>query len=165
MSRHGKKWRALPVLLMLVQLAVPGLGIAKDAIPRLPSGKPDFSGIWQTLSVADYDLEPHSARRDAPPGAGVVEGNSIPYLAKATEQRQRNFANRQKDDPHLKCWILGVPRSVYFPAPFQILQRDRDLTLVHQFGHQVRTIHTNGTQHPAEQGQLLWLGDSRGWST
>lgn len=55
-----------------------------------------------------------------------------------------------------------MPRSVYYPAPFQIFQRDRDLTLVHQFGHQVRTIHTNGTLHPENVDSNYWLGDSRG---
>ncbi len=58
--------------------------------------------------------------------------------------------------------MLGVPRSVYYPEPFQIFQRDRDLTLLHQFGHQVRTIHTNGTLHPLEKDQGFFLGDSRG---
>lgn len=133
-------------------------------IPRLPNGHPDFSGIWQTLSEADYDLEPHSGRRDAPPSAGVVEGGPIPYLPDALAQRRANFEARGKDDPRLKCWALGVPRSVYYPAPFQIFQRDRDLTLVHQFGHQVRTIHTNQTLHPKpsnETEQGFWLGDSR----
>jgi hypothetical protein len=131
-------------------------------IPRLASGKPDFSGIWQTLSEADYDLEPHSGRRDAPPSAGVVDGGQIPYLPKALAQKQRNFAARAKDDPRLKCWSLGVPRSVYYPAPFQIFQRDRDLTLVHQLGNQVRTIHTNETLHPESVESNFWLGDSRG---
>ncbi|QJU60614.1 hypothetical protein HL653_11685 [Sphingomonas sp. AP4-R1] len=131
-------------------------------IPRLASGKPDFSGIWQTLSEADYDLEPHSGRRDAPPSAGIVEGGQIPYLPKALAQKQHNFAARAKDDPRLKCWSLGVPRSVYYPAPFQIFQRDRDLTLVHQLGNQVRTIHTNETQHPESVESNFWLGDSRG---
>ena len=52
-----------------------------------------------------------------------------------------------------------MPRSVYFPAPFQIFQRQRDLTLVGQFGA-VRTIHKNGTEHP--EGPFgFWLGDSR----
>lgn len=131
-------------------------------IPRLPSGKPDFSGIWQTLSEADYDLQPHTGRRDAPPSAGVIDGGQIPYLPAALAQKQRNFAARAKDDPRLKCWSLGVPRSVYYPAPFQVFQRDRDLTLVHQLGHQVRTIHTNGTLHPESVDSNFWLGDSRG---
>ncbi len=132
-----------------------------EGVPRLASGKPDFSGIWQTLSTADYDLEPHSARFDAPPGAGVVEGKQLPYLPEAQARREANFDERLSKDPRLKCWVLGVPRSVYFPAPFQILQREDDLTLLHQFGHQVRTIHANGSLHP-DADRDLWLGDSRG---
>ena len=138
-------------------------------IPRDANGRPDFSGIWQTLSEADYDLEPHAGRRDAPPGPGVIEGKKIPYLPEALEQRRANFESRGEDDPRLRCWSLGVPRSVYYPAPFQIFQRDRDLTLLHQLGHQIRTIHTNQTLHPEpdEAGRWsledgLWLGDSRG---
>ncbi|HEY6614395.1 MAG TPA: hypothetical protein VIZ32_07750, partial [Vicinamibacterales bacterium] len=46
----------------------------QPSIPRGADGKPDFSGIWQTLSAAEYDLEPHSTRKDAPPGPGIVEG-------------------------------------------------------------------------------------------
>ncbi len=137
----------------------------KAGIPRLANGKPDFSGIWQTTSAADYDLEPHSARRDGtspvPPGPGVVEGGQIPYLPGALEQKRKNFAERQTADPRNKCYTLGVPRSVYYPEPFQIFQRARDLTIHHQFGHSVRTIHTNGTAHPAEPNDW-WLGDSRG---
>jgi len=147
-------------LALAALLAAPAWGQA--AIPRAADGHPDFSGIWQTLSEADYDLEPHAGRRDAPPGPGVVEGGGIPYLPGALEQRQRNHAQRAEEDPRLKCWVLGVPRGVYYPAPFQIFQRERDLTLVHQFGHQVRTIATDGSDHPLEGGQELWLGDSRG---
>ncbi|MGH9159265.1 MAG: hypothetical protein ACRD2X_04685, partial [Vicinamibacteraceae bacterium] len=51
----------------------PVASAAASAIPRTADGKPDFSGIWQTLSAADYDLEPHSGRIDAPPGPGIVK--------------------------------------------------------------------------------------------
>lgn len=153
--------RHLTIAAAALGLAAPAFADGSD-IPRLSSGRPDFSGVWQTLSEADYDLAPHSGREDAPPSAGVVEGDVIPYRADALEQRARNFAARDKADPRLKCWSLGVPRSVYYPAPFQIFERDRDLTLVHQFGHQVRTIHTNGTNHPAGVDDGFWHGDSRG---
>jgi hypothetical protein len=139
---------------------VGGTAVAADNIPRL-DGKPDFSGIWQTTSAADFDLQPHSTRKDAPPGAGIVVGNTIPYLPAALEQKKKNFAARAKDDPRLKCWTLGTPRGIYYPEPFQILQRGEDLTVVFEFGHSVRTIHTNGTEHPTEKGEF-WLGDSRG---
>ena len=132
-----------------------------QAIPRSADGKPDLSGIWQTLSAADYDLEPHSTRKDAPPGAGIVDGNVIPYQPWALEQRKKNFDSRANADPRTKCFTLGTPRGIYYPEPLQIFQRPRDLTIVHEFGHSVRTIHTNGTLHP-DQHLDFWLGDSRG---
>jgi hypothetical protein len=96
----------------------------------------------------------------------------LPYLPGALAQKESNFAARAADDPRLRCYTLGVPRSVYYPAPFQILERDRDLTLVHQFGNQVRTIHTNGTLHPTEKtsssGWEIRAGTgtaTRWWST
>lgn len=154
--------KALTIALAMLALPAAAHAQAAGAIPRLANGRPDFSGIWQTLSEADHDLEPHAGRRDAPPGPGVVEGGTIPYLPQALAQKQRNFAARAKEDPRLKCWVLGAPRGVYYPAPFQIFERDSDLTLVHQFGNQVRTIFTNGSDHPAEKDQEFWLGDSRG---
>ena len=78
----------------------------------------------------------------------------------ALERRKKNFAARATADPRSKCFTLGTPRGIYGGEPFQIFQRPRDLTIVYQFGHPVRTIHTNGTRHP--EGALdFWLGDSR----
>ena len=151
------RWTMLIVLLLPFAHA-----LAKEKIPRLPSGKPDFSGIWQTTSAADFDLEPHAARKDAPPGPGIVTGNTIPYLPEALEQKRKNFEQRDVADPRLKCWTLGTPRGIYYPEPFQVFQRDRDLTLVFQFGQSVRTIHTNATQHPRVTDNEFYLGDSRG---
>jgi hypothetical protein len=133
---------------------------AGAAIPRGADGKPDFSGIWQSVSGADYGLEPHPATKDGPPGAGVVEGNTIPYRPAALEQRAKNLAAHATADPRNKCYTLGTPRGIYGNEPFQIFQRPRDLTLLYEFGHPVRTINTNGTEHP--DGHIdFWLGDSR----
>jgi hypothetical protein len=135
---------------------------ASAALPRTSYGKPDLSGIWQTTSLAEYDLEPHAGRNDAPPGAGIVEGGAIPYLPKALEQKKKNFTARETADPRLKCWSLSTPRQIYYPEPFQILQRERDVTIIPQFGYSVRTIHTNGTLHPKATDNEFWMGDSRG---
>jgi len=159
-SRHQRSAVAMLLAIGAVALAM-NAALAADSLPRLAGGKPDFSGIWQTTSAADYDLEPHSNRKDAPPSAGVVEGNVIPYLPKALEQRNKNFANRATDDPSLKGWTLGVPRGIYYPEPFQIFQRARDLKIVYQFGATIRTIHTNNTEHPDDPNDGL-VGDSRG---
>ena len=91
---RASRARSAIAAVLLFAFASPGFS-AEGKIPRLANGKPDFSGIWQTLTPADYDLEPHSGRKDAPPGAGVIDGDSLPYLPKALEQKRRNFAARE----------------------------------------------------------------------
>ena len=139
----------------------PSVSAQTAAIPRAADGHPDFSGIWQSLSGAEFGLEAHPGSKDAPPSVGVVAGRgTIPYQQWALEKRQENLTSRESSDPQTKCFTLGTPRGVYYPEPFQIFQRPRDLTLLFEFGHSVRTIHTNGSTHP--KGPLdLWLGDSR----
>ena len=167
--KQPSRFHGLGVTLLLAASIIASSLLSMDATaaaqktPRLANGKPDFSGIWQTTSAADYEIEPHSNRKDAPPGPGIVEGNYIPYLPEALEQRKKNFEARATDDPKVKGWTLGVPRGIYYPEPFQIFQRPRDLNIVFQFGHSVRTIHTDGTIHPKEDKAEDWvLGDSRG---
>lgn len=158
--------RPRPVAQLFAALAMCAVSVAVAAapakIPRTADGKPDLSGIWKTLDNVDYDLEPHQARQDAPPGRGVVDGGKIPYQPWALAQRQKNFANRDELDPRNQCFVLGTPRAQYSGEPFQILQRGRDITLLYQFTHQTRTIHTNGTLHPEGENLLFWFGDSRG---
>src|ERR1700679_531800 len=105
-------------VLALSLLAVSAIGRAQTTsaapdIPRGADGKPDFSGIWQSNSGADYGLEPHLATLDDPPGAGVVEGDVIPYTQAALQQRAKNFAARATADPRHKCFTLGTPRGLY----------------------------------------------------
>jgi hypothetical protein len=157
------KSRARPLsgTLLLALLSGIGLANAEGKIPRLSNGKPDFSGIWETTSAADSGLEPHGNRTDAPAFAGIVEGDVIPYLPAALEERNRNFEHRETDDPRLKGWTLGTPRGIYFREPFQIFQRPNDLKIIFQFGQSVRTIFTNASEHPDNPNGWL-LGDSRG---
>src|SRR4051812_22239414 len=86
-KRSGFAGAAMAVGLLAISLLSLPVFAAAEKIPRLSNGKPDFSGIWQTTSAADFDLEPHGARKDAPPSAGVVEGGVIPYLPKALDQK------------------------------------------------------------------------------
>lgn len=149
-----------PISSTLLAALVFASGLAAADIPRTAQGKPDFSGIWQTLSAADYGLEPHGARSDAPPGPGIVIGGVIPYLPAALAQRDANFAERASKDPARQCFSPGTPRGIYYPEPLQIFQRERDLTVLFQFSHRPRTIHTNASLHP--EGPIgFWFGDSR----
>ncbi len=122
--------------------------------------KPDLSGFWQVLNSAEWDIQAHAARKDAPAGLGVVEGNEIPYQDWAAKKKQENFSHRAELDPFSKCYLPGVPRITYTPLPLQILQSSQQVTILYEYAHAVRNIYTNGSQHPG--GHIdWWLGDSR----
>jgi hypothetical protein len=130
------------------------------AIPRTSAGRPDLSGIWQVMNTADWDIQDHQARPDAPAGLGVVEGDQIPYQAWAAAKKKENFEKRATEDPLAKCNLPGVPRITYTPLPFQIFQTSKQVTIFYQYAHAVRHIFANGSKHP--DGHIdWWLGDSR----
>jgi hypothetical protein len=159
--------------IIAIAVVVGSLGLAPDpasgqagaaqagAIPRMPDGKPDFSGIWQVLNTASWDIQDHSAAKGVPAGQGVVEGNEIPYLPAALAKKNENFKNRLTADPvNAKCFLPGVPRIMYMPYPFQILQTPNYIAMVFEFVHAVRHVYMNS---PHLSGTIeWWMGDSRG---
>lgn len=137
--------------------------------PRTAEGKPNLNGIWQALNEANWDLEPHAAAQgpvlalgaqfSIQPGTGVVEGGTIPYKAEALAQKKKNFEKRLKDDPEIKCYMGGVPRSTYMPYPFQIIQGKDTVMIAYQFAGAVRTINMG---RPTEPPADSWMGWSYG---
>jgi len=136
------------------------MACGQSAVPRTPEGRPDLSGIWQVMNTAEWDIQDHQARPDAPAGLGVVEGDQIPYQAWAAAKKKENFKKRATEDPLAKCYLPGVPRLTYTPLPFQIFQTPKEVTIFYQYAHAVRHIFANGSKHP--DGHIdWWLGDSR----
>ena len=130
------------------------------AVPRAPDGHPDLAGIWQIMNTAAWDLEPHIAQLDVPAGVGVIEGSQIPYTPAALAKKKENYEKRATLDPDSKCFLPGVPRVMYMPFPFQIVQTPTLMTFLFEYVHAVRNIFMN-TSHPAGPIEW-WMGDSRG---
>ena len=129
--------------------------------PRTSFGHPDFQGVWQAMNTASWDIQDHGASLGVPAGRGVVEGNEIPYQPWAREKKQQNYANRATLDPDRRCFLSGVPRIMYMPFPFQIVQQEDKVTILHEYNHTLRHIYMNGNPHP--DGPIeWWMGDSRG---
>jgi hypothetical protein len=135
-------------------------------IPRLANGKPDFSGVWQSLTTANWNMLTHGASAgppqfgallSTPPGRGIVEGDHIPYLPAAAEQQRRNYENRWTEDPELKCYMPGVPRANYMPYPFQIFHSDDHMLFAYQFAGAARIINLDDHQPSAIDS---WMGIS-----
>src|SRR5712692_837487 len=112
--------------------------------PRTSDGKPDLNGMWQVISTANWNLEPHSATEGVPAGLGVVEGGEIPYQPAALAKRNENFQNRLNADPIRKCILPGIPRATYLPFPFEITQTPAQIGIAHEFDHATRMIYVDG---------------------
>ena len=184
---------AAGVFLLATRTSQDGGGSAGEMM-RAADGKPDFSGIWQANSSAHWDVLSHDARPIVgQPGAypdvpvlaapvvalgaigwipadlGVVDGDEIPYQPWAAARQQENVANVLDRDPELRCYLPGVPRAMYMPHKFQIIQGTTKVLMAFEFRNADRTIHLDEVAlYPAD----AYMGHSVGrwrairwWST
>ena len=153
--------RPLPLTLFLCALTAAAQSQAYRA-PRTPDGKPDLQGFWQALNTASYNIEPHSPSLGIPAGLGIVvdpPDGRIPYKPEAAAKQQVNFKKRAAADPLNKCFSPGVPRMMYLPFPFQIIQTPKFIAITSEYAHTVRNISLEG-KHIADLD--FYMGDSRG---
>jgi len=162
---------------------------------RTPDGKPNFSGIWQANNEAYWDLQAHEARPGAvtqpgvypaldfasvpaapvlalgaaagvPGSLGVVEDDGeIPYKPEAAAMKKENRANWIDRDPELKCYLPGIPRAMYMPYPFQIVQSTNKIQTAFTFANAARTIHLDKVEGPPDDTYMghsvgHWEGDT-----
>jgi hypothetical protein len=161
----------LSVLMVVLGLAFafamsrPSGEVSGETIRRTADGHPDFTGVWQVMNTAAWDLEDHTGRLGVPAGQGVVEGGEIPYLPAALKQRAEQAHAAQGDplrtltaDPISRCYMPGVPRVTYMPYPFHIVQSPHSLSIAYEFARTSRQIYFD---RPHTEGRLYnWMGDS-----
>ena len=180
---------AAGVFLLATRTSQDGGGSAGEMM-RAADGKPDFSGIWQANSSAHWDVLSHDARPIVgQPGAypdvpvlaapvvalgaigwipadlGVVDGDEIPYQPWAAARQRENLANVLDRDPEIRCYLPGVPRAMYMPHKFQIIQGTTKVLMAFEFRNADRTIHLDEVAlYPADayMGHSVgrWEGDT-----
>jgi hypothetical protein len=148
---------------------------AQASVPRTADGRPNFTGIWQALNTANWDIQAHEARQgpvialaaafSVPPGQGVVEGNEIPYQPSALAKKKENGENWMTLDPEVKCYMPGIPRATYMPYPFQIVQSSANILMAYEYASASRIIRMNSKEQspaPAWMGWSIgrWEGDT-----
>ena len=163
-------------------------------IPRTADGHPDFSGIWQAMNEAHWDLQAHAARAGivtqpgvypyeyarvpaapvlalgaaggVPGSLGVVaDDGEIPYTPEAAAIKNANAENWIDRDPELKCYLPGIPRAMYMPYPFQIVQGTTKIQMAFEFSNAARTIHLDTVDPPPDDTYMghsvaRWDGDT-----
>jgi hypothetical protein len=145
--------------------------VITESATSAAASQPDLSGIWQAVNTAHWNVEGHTAKKmpvtgvigaygGMLAGTSVVVGGEIPYQADALAAREVNQADWANLDPAAKCYVPGIPRQTYMPAPFQILQTDSEIFIAYEWGSNSRSIFMDrpGTSAPLPS----WMGYSLG---
>jgi hypothetical protein len=110
----------------------------KGPTPRMPDGKPDFSGIWNPTNFVAMGMP------------------SLQSWAEALYNERR--ANLSKDDPEGHCLPAGVPRIS--PFPMKMVQTPSLVVMLEEGNvHSYRQFFLDGRSH-AKDLDPLWMGDS-----
>jgi hypothetical protein len=128
------------------------------SVPRLPDGKPDFSGFWSNpvQPGARGTATVFTKSKMAP---FVPGGEALFYEPRTGDPRH--------DEPRAFCMPSGFPSGFFGPYPIQIVQSKDYLVMVSEFQRITRLIPLDGRPHqkgiePTYYGDSVghWEGDS-----
>lgn len=139
--------------------------MAPASVRRTADGKPDLNGAWESdHGGANFGIQAHPREGLMPPGRGIVidpPDRKLPFQPWArAEQQARNSSLRGYDDPTAHCFPAGVPRAMWVPVPFFIVQTADTVATLHE-RMAWRSIGLKRTRRlPA--ATRYWQGDSIG---
>lgn len=141
--------------------------------PRMPDGKPDFSGIWISditpegeetpstgVPLSGFALPSSRFLRDM--GADMPDG--LPYQAWQLPIVAKRTANRGIDDPHARCLPDNFLRAYGLPYFLKFVHTADLLVVLDERNAGYRQIFTDGRQLPQDPTPS-WQGySSAHWS-
>jgi hypothetical protein len=138
-------------------VAIPPEGPAKGPIPRLPNGKPDFSGTFDHPRVGDITKPANGCAGGTPGCASVSDTAEISFTpAGAAEQKKE-----PKFDYGLFCLPWGYTRSTQTPYPHGYMQNNNQLVILWEQDNFFHVVPTDGKPLPADL-EPTWMGTSTG---
>jgi hypothetical protein len=127
-------------------------------IRRTADGKPDLQGFYESNSPgANQGLE---RRRGKPFIIDPADGKLPMQPWAVAERASRNLTERGYDDPTAHCFPAGVPRSLYVPEGFDIIQTPEYIVFLYE-RVAWRIVPLDGRPHLPDTIRL-WQGDSVG---
>ena len=123
--------------------------------PRLPNGKPDFSGVWARPGVQDMTRTAKNANGTS----NVGEPNPLPFTPWGQAQWD-NYNATKNGDYAGSCMPFGWIRS-FTPHPMQILQNNENIAFLFEQSTMFQVVNTEGLPH-RKDWPPTWFGDSRG---
>ena len=169
---------AVPALSFGQWLKYPTDGVPKNAdgtpnrnapTPRLPNGKPDFSGLWHATNPArcggggSQFIECGNEIGGSPLGGNLGRNlpEGLPYQPHAAKLAKERRADDSRDDPHVRCLPDNPPRAWTLPHLTKIMQTPKQLALLYEVNAMYRQIFTDGRPFP-EDPTPTWNGYSVG---
>jgi hypothetical protein len=137
--------------------------------PRMPDGKPDFSGIWISAKPdADVASDGHdlgSSRQMRNMGADLEGGLPYqPWLVPIVKERTDNLAIH---DPHIRCLPDSFLRAYGLPHMLKFVHKPDLLIVLNEMNAGYRQVFTDArplpeNPSPAWQGysSARWQGDT-----
>jgi hypothetical protein len=125
--------------------------------PHLPDGRPDFGGKgawypgfsgniaetqWKGVKSADHHVD-------------------VPFLPSALDLFNQRVESQSKDDPEARCLPVGVPRYMFDPYPFQMIQTADKVIFIFEGDNYPWRVVRIGGQHPKDL-KPTWMGDAVG---
>src|SRR6185295_16600053 len=146
------------------------------APPRLPNGKIDFSGTWESRIPPSGrlggpmvpNLNPtNDDPRNVPPLAafayiGQNFKDGLPFTPWAAELRKQRMATNSKENPDANCLPIGFMQLHTHSQPRKVVQNVNDLVIMYESNYGLRNIYTDGRQLPSGDPQPWWYGYSVG---
>jgi hypothetical protein len=155
--------------------------------PRMPDGKPDFSGTWirfrgegaftppELSGLIRNQNPPPAAQTPAPPvdpnsppiaafweiAANVPGG--LPLTPWAAELKKQRMASNMKDNPDANCLPMGLTQFHMHGQPRKVIQNASVIAIMYEANYGLRYIHLDGrTLPPQGSVQPFWYGYSVG---
>ena len=129
--------------------AAPVSAAASKPTPRMPDGKPDLSGVYNSSSMNFGGTAPRG------------QNDPIPAQLKPGAEKFKVVRGPEDAGLYSSCSPTGVPGAYFVPYQWEIVQgRDR-LVILYEYPHLFRVIPIDGTPHPADPDPT-WMGDSVG---
>jgi hypothetical protein len=111
---------------------------APRGVPRMPGGKPDFSGVYN--------------------GGGGPAGTPV---LKPGAEKYKVVRGPTDLGLYSDCMPTGVPQAFAVPYQWEIVQGMDRLVILHEYPHLFRIIPTDGRPHPVDPDPT-WMGHSVG---
>jgi len=118
--------------------------------PKMPDGKPDFSGLWQRPYVPDMSKNSRNGDQK-----GMAE---LPFTEWG--QKEWKIYDAQNGDYTGACLPFGLVRSMNSPDPIQIMQNKTYMSLLYEQNTWFKIIPIDGRPHRKQVA--TWFGDSVG---